>query len=109
MNKRVFFKGAMLLAVFALVSDSVSRGFLEDYMHRKGAGIEQAQKQHIAYVPDPQVLRSARTYNVLTAIGVGLTALSFIFMITALIRREPGWYLILSLLLACDVGAVMLL
>ncbi len=109
MNKRVFFKGAMLLAVVALVSHSVSRGFLEDYMHRTGDGIEQAQKQHIAYLPDPQVLRSARTYDVLTAIGVGLTALSFVFMITALIRREPGWYLILSLLLLFDLGAAILL
>ena len=78
-------------------------------MHRKAARIEQAQKQQAAYTPDSQALQSSRNYNILTVVGVVLTALSLMCMVTALVRREKGWYLILTLLLFFDIMAPMLL
>ena len=109
MNKRAFFLGAVLLALIALITHSVARGLLEDAMHRKAAGIAQAQKQQTAYTPDAQALQSSRRYNILTAVGVVLTALSVVCMVTAIVRHEKGWYLILILLLFFDVAAPMLL
>lgn len=80
-----------------------------DAMHRKAKRLEQIQKQHIAYTPDSQALQSSRSYSVLTAVGVVLTALSLVCMVTALVRREHGWYLILFLLLVFDFVLPMLL
>ncbi len=98
-----------MLALIALITHSVARGFLEDAMHRKAARIEQAQKQQIAYMPDLQAARSSRSYIVLTIVGVVLTVLSVTCMVTALVRHERGWYLILILLLFFDIAAPMLL
>lgn len=78
-------------------------------MHRKAARITQAVKEHATYVADPLAVRATQAWNLLTAIGVVLTVLSVIGMATAAIRREPGWYLILLLLLVFDIGMPMLL
>jgi len=109
MNKRAFFPVAVLLALVALITHSVARGFLEDAMHRKAARIAQAQRQQTAYTPDSQALQSSRRYDILTTVGVVLTALSVVCMVTAMVRHEKGWYLILILLLFFDVVAPMLL
>jgi len=109
MNERPFYLLAFLLALIALITHSVARGFLEDSMHRHVVRIEQAQKQQIAYTPDPLALQSSRTYNTLTIAGVVFTALSLVCMVTAFLRREHGWYLILILLLFADLAAPMLL
>jgi hypothetical protein len=109
MSKRTFFLGALLLAIAALITHSVARGLLVEYMHRKAEGISQAVKQHTTYVSDPRVLQLSRGWNVLTTIGIVLTVLSVVCTVTALVRREPGWYLILTLLLFFDLAAPMLL
>jgi ABC-type Fe3+ transport system permease subunit len=109
MNRHAFFRGAILLALVAFITHLVARGFLVDAMHRKGERLEWVQKQHIAYTPDPQALRSSRSYNILTTVGVLITALSLVCMGTAMVRRENGWYLILILLLFFDVALPMLL
>jgi uncharacterized membrane protein YhaH (DUF805 family) len=109
MNRHAFFIAAVLLALVAFVTHSVARGFLTDAMHRKAERYEQVQKQHIAYTPDPQALQSDRSYNVLTIVGVVLTALSLVCMVAALMRRERGWYLVLILLLGFDLVLPMLL
>ena len=109
MNKRTFFIGAILLALIALITHSVARSFLEDAMHRKAAAIAAAQSQRTVYNPDIQAVQSSRVYNTLTTVGVVLTSLSVVCMVTALLRREPGWYLILILLLFCDIAVPMLL
>jgi len=80
-----------------------------DGMHRKASRLEQAQKQQTIYTPDSRAVQSSRNYNILTVVGVGLTALSLICMVTALVRGEKGWYLILILLLFFDIVAPMLL
>jgi multisubunit Na+/H+ antiporter MnhG subunit len=109
MNKRSFFLAAVLLALIALITHSVARHFLEDSMHRKAARIAQAQRQQAAYTPDLQALQSSRRYDILTTVGVVFTALSVVCMVTAMVRHEKGWYLILILLLFFDVVAPMLL
>ena len=109
MKKRTFFVAAALLAFIALITHSVARGFLEDAMHRKAAGIAAAQSQRTVYRPDTQALQSSRAYHALTIVGVVLTALSMVCMVAALMRREPGWYLILILLLLFDIAVPMLL
>ena len=109
MNTRAFFLGAVLLAMIALLTHSVARGFLVDATRRKAARLEQAQKQQIAYAPDPQALQSSRNYHLLTTVGVALTALALVCMVVAWMRREPGWYLLLILLLFFDIMAAMLL
>jgi heme exporter protein D len=85
MNKHTFFLGAVLLALIALITHSVARGFLEDAMHRKAARIAQAQKQQTDYTPDSRALQSSRRYNILTIVGVVLTASSAVSMVA-----EPG-------------------
>jgi hypothetical protein len=108
------------LALVAFGTHAAARNFLMDAMHRKAGNIEQAvhqkaegneqaQNQAITYKPDSQTLASTRNSNVLTTVGIVLTALSVVCMVTALMRREPGWYLLLILLLVFDLGAPMLL
>ena len=109
MNKRAFFLGALGLAIAAFITHCVARGFLKEAMYRKAASISQAVKQHTPYVADPLAVRTSQRWNVLTGTGVVLTVLSVIFMATAAIRHEPGWYLILLLLLVFDIVMPMLL
>ncbi len=109
MNKSTFYPAAVILALVALVAHCVARSFLEDYMHRTASRLAQTQKQQIAYTPDPQALKSSRDYSALTRIGVVLTVLSVVCMVTAMFRHERGWYLILILVLFFDVVAPMLL
>jgi hypothetical protein len=109
MNKRAFFLGALGLAIAAFITHCVARGFLEEAMHRKAARISQAAKQQTPYMADPLATQASHVWNVLTAIGVMLTVVSVICMATAVIRHEPGSYLILLLLLFFDIGMPMLL
>jgi len=109
MNKGAFFWGALWLVIAALITHAVARRYLEEAMHRKAARISQAAIQQRPYVADPLAVQASRTWSVLTTAGIALTALSFVCMITALVRREPGWYLILLLLLVFAIGAPMLL
>jgi multisubunit Na+/H+ antiporter MnhG subunit len=109
MNKRPFYLGAVLLALIAVITHPVARGFLKNAMHRKAGRIMQAQRQHTTYQPDPQALQSSMHYKTLTIVGVVLTVLSVGCMVTAMRRQEKGWYLILILLLFFDVLAPMLL
>jgi hypothetical protein len=108
-NTLAFFVGAILLALAAIITHAVARSFLMDAMHREAANMTQAQKLHTAYTPDPQAVQWGRYYNILTIVGVALTALSLLSAVTALIRRERGWYLILILLWFFDFGLPMLL
>jgi hypothetical protein len=109
MSKRAFFRGAVLLAIAALITHCVARGFLEEAMHREAARISQAVKEQAPYVADPLAVQASHAWNVLTVSGVVLTVLSVACMATAAIRQEPGWHLILLLLLAFDIGLPMLL
>jgi hypothetical protein len=109
MNKRAFFLGALGLAIAAFITHCVARSFLEVAMHRKAASISQAVKQHTPYVADPLAVQASHMWNVLTVIGVVLTVLSVMCMATAAIRHEPGWYLILLLVLVFDIGIPMIL
>jgi hypothetical protein len=109
MNKGAFFFAALLLVIAALAAHAVARSFLEVYMHRKAARISEASKQHTPYVDDPLAAQAGYAYNVVTATGIVLTVLSVVCMAIASIRREPGWYLILLLLLVFAIGAPMLL
>lgn len=109
MNKRAFFLAALVLAISAFITHCVARGFLEEAMHRKAARISQAVKQQAPYTADPLAIQASHTWNVLTITGVTLTVLSVVCMAVAAVRREPGWYLILLLLLVFDIGMPMLL
>jgi uncharacterized membrane protein YhaH (DUF805 family) len=109
MNKRAFYWGALWLVIAALIMHGVARRFLEESMHRKAARISEASKQHTPYVADPLATQVGHAYNALTTIGIVFTGLSVVCMVTASIRREPGWYLILLLLIAFATEAAMLL
>ena len=98
-----------MLAIAAFITHCVARSFLEEAMHRKAVRISQAAKQQTPYIADPLATQASHMWNVLTATGVVLTVLSVICMATAVIRHEPGWYLILLLLLVFDIGIPMLL
>src|SRR5215469_9248998 len=108
-KQHAFFSGAILLVIAALFTHSVARGFLEEAIHRRAARVTEVSKQHTAYVPDPLATQASHKWNVLTGIGIALTALSVICMVTALARHEPGWYLILLLLLFSACVLPMLL
>jgi hypothetical protein len=109
MNSPLLFLSALLFALAALVTQSVARTFLEEAMHRKAERLSQAVKQHTRYVADPLGVRASHTSKVLTTTGIVLTVLSVASMVSARIRREPGWYLILTLLLIFGVMMPMLL
>jgi uncharacterized membrane protein YhaH (DUF805 family) len=109
MNKRAFFLGALWLAIAAFITHCVARGFLDEAMHRNAARISQAVKQQAPYVADPLAVQASHMWNVLTGTGILLTVLSVISLATAAFRHEPGWYLILLLLLVFDIGIPMLL
>lgn len=109
MIKRTFYPIALVLAIAALVTHSIARNCLLQSMHRKAERITRAVSQHTPYVPDPAAARFNRAWNILTEVGVALTAASVICMIIALIRHEPGSYLILGLILAFAVALPMLL
>jgi hypothetical protein len=109
MNKRTFYLSALMLAIAALIAHSVARGFLTESMHRRAAGLRQAAKQQVAYSPDAKTVQATRNWHAITAVGITLTSLSVVSMITALIRHEPGWYLILTLILFFAVMTPMLL
>ena len=97
------------MAIAAFIMHCVARGFLEDAMHRKAARISQAARQQTPYAADPLGVQATHAWNVLTVTGVVLTVLSVACMAIAVIRHEPGWYLILLLLLVFDIGMPMLL
>lgn len=109
MNKRTFFLAALLLAIAALITHSIARGFLEESMHRNAEKARQAAKQQTPYTRDPVAVSFSHTYNVLTVIGIVLTGLSVVSMVTAMVRRERGWYLILAMLQVFAIVAAMLL
>ena len=109
MNKRNFFLAAFWLAIAAFITHCVARGFLEEAMHRKAERISDAVKMHAPYVADPLAVRASHLWNSLTVTGVVLTVLSVICMGIAAARHEPGWYLILMLILVFDIGTPMLL
>jgi hypothetical protein len=109
MSKRAFFMGALLLAITAFITHCVARSFLEEAMHRKAERISQAVNQQTPYVADPLAVQASHTWNILTVTGVVLTVLSVVCMAIACLRREPGWYLILLLILVFDIGLPMLL
>jgi hypothetical protein len=108
-KKRIFYFGAVALALAAFITHGVARTYLDDYMHRAAARFAEVQKLHLDYTPDPQAVQSGKIFNALTGAGIALTALSAMLMIIARFRHERGWYLILLLLLFFDVVAVMLL
>lgn len=109
MNKPAFFLGAFGLAIGALITHSVARGFLDEATHRKAERIRDAVMQHAPYVADPLAVQASHMWNVLTGTGVVLTVLSVICMATAAVRHERGWYLLLLMLLSFDIGLPMLL
>ena len=109
MNKRAFFLGALLLVIAALITHGVARSFLGEYMHRKAARISEASAQHTPYVADPLATQAEHAYDVLTAIGIVFTVLSVVCMVTAQLRRESGWYLILAMLQVFAILAALLL
>src|ERR1051326_8392239 len=109
MNKRAFFIGALAFAVAALFTHTIARKFLQESMHMKAARLTEAAKQHTPYVADPAAARASHVWNVLTTTGVVFAVVSAVCMAVAVIRHEPGWYLILILLLVFDIGLPMLL
>lgn len=109
MNKRAFFWGAFWLVIAALITHAIARSFLEEYMHRKAARLSEASAQHRPYVADPLATQASHAYGVLTTTGIVLTVLSAVCMVTALVRREPGWYLVLVMLQVFAIGAALLL
>jgi hypothetical protein len=78
-------------------------------MHRNAERARQAVKQQVRYTRDPVAVQFSHTYNVLTVIGIVLTGLSVVSMVTAMARRERGWYLILARLQVFAIVAAMLL
>jgi hypothetical protein len=109
MNKPAFFLAAMLLAIAALVTQGVARSYVDEAMHRKAARLNEAVKQQTAFAADPQGVQASQKSKALTTTGIVFTVLSVACMITARIRREPGWYFILLLLLVFGIVTPMLL
>jgi len=100
---------ALLFAIAALITHCVARSLLAESMHQKAERISQAAKQHTPYVADPLAVQASHAWNLLTVTGVMLTVSSVGCMVTARIRRERGWYLILLLVMVFDIGMPMIL
>lgn len=109
MNKPAFFLCALVLAISALVIHFKARGFLAEASHRKAARISESSQQHKPYVADPLASQASHDRKTLTTIGIVLTALSIVCMLMASLRREPGWYLFLLMLVIFAIMTPMLL
>jgi hypothetical protein len=108
-KKHAFYTVAILLAVVALILNLMGRDHFMQASRHRAERVAAAQERHAKYLFDSESISLMRSGRVLTTVGVTLTAFGLGAMIVSLIRRERGWYLILTGLLLSDVVAVLLL
>jgi len=109
MNTRLFYSAAVVMGLIALVFGLVGRDRSVQASQYKAKGIATAYENHTRYTPDLQAFRLAHDGRLLSTVAAVFTGLGLCSMVAALLRREKGWYLILSGLLVSDVMALMLL
>ncbi len=109
MSKQAFFPAAVVLAVVALVAHSVASRLTYEAMYRKAALVAVARQQHITYAPDDRQLGLNSRERVFRTVGLAASLLAVVCMVTAMRRREPGWYLFLALLVCFALAAPLLL
>ena len=109
MDTRLFYSAAVLLGLIALVLGLVGRDRSVQASQNKAKQIASAYEGHRPYTTDPQVTQLAHDGRLVSTVAAVLTGLGLCCMVVALVRREKGWYLILSGLLVSDVMALMLL
>jgi hypothetical protein len=113
---KTFYLASLLFGVIAfvfnlighdqLVQGSVQKAHeIEAYVHQKMA----SGHQDAPFVPSAEIIRLEKTGEILTVVGLVLTLLGVGLLITAAIRHEQGWYLILMGLFLVNLMVVMLL
>ena len=106
---RPFFIAALLLAIAALLTQGIGRSYMTDLMHRQAVGLEQSFKDHKPYHPDAISLQLRLRWNIFLAVGAAMTLLSVISAVIAKVRAEPGWYLMLIMVMLVSVMIPLLL
>ena len=109
MKKRTFFLTAIILGVVAVVLHVAGYNHTARASSHRALGIQQAYMQHTKYVADAEVARLGQSARVLNAVGLVFTFSCVAAFVAAVIRHEPGWYSIPTLLLFFDVMTMMLL
>ena len=106
--KITFYQTAVLLGIVAFFLNSMAYDHWMQASRHKAYSIEAAMKQHIMYVRDMEAVRLAHTGNVLSVVGLAVMLFGVSCMVAAIMRREKGWYLILTGLFVADVFVLML-
>jgi hypothetical protein len=116
MKKRAFFLVSFLLGFAALILNSVGHAQLvQSSIHKAHEIAACAQQKSVSgqrgasYVPSAEIVNLANTGENLTAVGLIFTFSGVALLVVAAIRREQGWYLILTGLFFLDIMVVMLL
>jgi hypothetical protein len=116
MKKRTFFLTSFLFGFVALILNSVGHDQLVQSSFHKAREIaayaqqkSASGQQNIHFAPSAETIRLEKTGEVLTVVGLIFTFSGVAFLVTAAIRHEPGWYLILTGLFFLDIMVVMLL
>jgi hypothetical protein len=116
MKKRTFFLVSFLFGFVALILNSIGHDQLVQSSFHKAHEIAAYAQQKSAsgqrgvpFVPSAETVRFANTGKVLTVVGLIFTISGVAFLVAAAIRREQGWYLILTGLFFLDIMVVLLL
>jgi hypothetical protein len=109
MNTRLFYSAAVMLGLIALVLGFAGRDRSVQASVYRAKRIASAHENHAPYTRDAQAIRLAHDGRLLSTVTAVFTGLGLCCMVVALLRREKGYYLILSGLLVSDVMALMLL
>ena len=108
--KSRFFAIACLLAIISLLSHFVSHEWMKHARFERALIIGVPDSNHHTYTDDDwEVRRLKLGPDFLSNGGVVLTLVAFACMLIAKTRREPGLYVILSLLLIADLITPVLL
>jgi hypothetical protein len=105
-----FFAIACLLAIVALALHCVSSAWAKHARFERALLIGVPDSHHHPYTDDdPEIRALSVGPDAMKDGGLALTLLAFGFMVTAKLRRERGWYVILSMLLVADIIAPVVL
>jgi hypothetical protein len=116
MKKRTFYLASTLCGVIAFILNSVGHDQLVQSSIHKAHELEAyaiqksvSGQQHVPFVPSAETIRLQNAGKIFTVVGLTFTFVGVVFLVTAAIRHERGWYLILTGLFVLDILVVMLL
>lgn len=91
-KKRPIYLVSILLGFIALILAGCGHDQLAKGISRHAHAAQRAQEQHISYVRDAETIRLQSTGEALSEMGSVFSVGCLACMITAAVRKEPGFY-----------------